>query len=98
MINPQPEETPEEIRSWYGPHGARIGVERPDDQIKSDIIGLIENDPRLDPTEIQVWVDGGVVTISGEADSDEAKEAASSDAWSIPGVVDVHNFLLLSEE
>lgn len=82
-------------KQWYGPYGARPGVERPDEDIRSEIISAMESDSWVDPSSIILQVENGIVELSGEVDSEEAKRAVSDDAWSIPGVVDVHNELLI---
>ena len=84
--------------TWYGPYGARPGVERPDEEIRADILRSLESDPWVDPSGINVRVEQGVVTLSGEVDSAIAKRAAEDDAWNKPGVVDVHNNLQIRSE
>jgi osmotically-inducible protein OsmY len=79
--------------AWYGPYGARPGMERSDDDIRSDILANLSGDVRVDTSAIMLLVNSGVVTLSGEAGSEPARRAAEEDVWDVPGVVDVHNNL-----
>lgn len=83
---------------WYGPYGARPGIQRNDEEIRAEILQSIESDAWLDPSKIDVRVDHGVVILSGNVDTALGKRSAGDDAWDAPGVVDVHNNLLIAGE
>ncbi len=64
-----------------------------DEKIKKDVVDQLFWDGRVDSSEIQVAVSEGAVTLSGNVQSFAARQAAESDALSIPGVVALKNLL-----
>ncbi|MHB0912883.1 MAG: BON domain-containing protein [Armatimonadota bacterium] len=80
--------------TWYGPYGARPGLEREDDEIRSDVIAALGGDRRIDSSSIDVQVNRGIVELRGEVEDDFERHLAADDAWSTPGVVGVMNELL----
>jgi osmotically-inducible protein OsmY len=60
-------------------------------QIKTDLY----KDPQVKGTEVKVTTMNGVVQLSGWVDSEQARDRAGQIARSVPGVLDVHNDLLL---
>jgi osmotically-inducible protein OsmY len=86
------------VGTRYGPYGARPGVERPDEDIRSDITAAILADKRVDPANLLVSVREGVAFLSGMVGTNEQRGAAEEDAFDTPGVVDVHNELQTRDE
>lgn len=67
-----------------------------DEEIRSMVRANIDRDVRITtPEKIHVSVSGGVVTLTGTVPSYDQKEAASDDAWSVPGVIDVINDIVV---
>jgi hyperosmotically inducible protein len=60
-------------------------------RIKTDLY----KDPLVKGTEVKVTTMNGVVQLSGWVDSEQARDRAGQIARATPGVVDVHNDLLL---
>jgi hyperosmotically inducible periplasmic protein len=60
-------------------------------KIKADLY----KDPDVKGTEVHVTTMNGVVQLSGFVETEQAKQKASEIARSIPGVMDVHNDLIL---
>ena len=69
------------------PRGAR----RSDEQIKSEIETLLREHGPVDPRDIQVDVQGGVVNLSGEVSSPVEMRAAVGIAENVLGVLEVKN-------
>lgn len=78
-------------------YGRRPGMERPDEEIRSEVLETLINNPYIDPSNIQVYVNDGVVMLSGVVDTEEAWQVAEEDVWDIPGIVDVHNELQIMQ-
>ena len=68
-------------------------VIRDDAEIRKDISNSLALDTAVDASHIGVDVSGGIVTLTGTVSSIREKGAAEDDAWSIPGVLNVHNNL-----
>jgi osmotically-inducible protein OsmY len=67
--------------------------QRSDERIREDVCVRLTDHPEIDASEIEVRVDGGEVTLSGEVDSRPVKRIAEDVAHSVAGVRDVHNQL-----
>jgi osmotically-inducible protein OsmY len=89
---------PEPSNTWYGPYGARPGVQRSDDDIAADVVERLQDDPRIDPATIGLEVDHGVVTLKGDVDTADARQIAENDVWDVPGVVELRSYLQVEEE
>lgn len=63
----------------------------PDRQLKDEIERAIELDPVLDPYELRVEVNNGVVHVTGAADSWHEKKMAGDVVKSVRGVMEVKN-------
>jgi osmotically-inducible protein OsmY len=72
------------------------GYRRPDESLASEIHEILTKDPELDATEIEVKVEGGAVTLTGEVESSDAKLLAEELVESTPGVREVHNRLRIA--
>jgi len=66
-----------------------------DKKIQARIKAALYKDPVVKGTQVEVQSLNGVVQLSGFVDSPEAKDRAGQIASSTPGVVQVHNNLLL---
>lgn len=69
---------------------------RSDQRIEEDINDRLTSHPGLDASDVQVRVDNGEVTLTGNVDSRWAKREAEDIADSVSGVKDVHNQLSTS--
>ena len=68
-------------------------MKRPDEQVEADVREELFWDGRVDPREIAVTVQDGVVTLRGTLCSFPQKRAASSAAKRVKGVLEVENHL-----
>lgn len=66
---------------------------RNDNRIREDICELMTEDDELDPSDVEVNVQNGEVTLTGSVESRNDKRRAEDLAERIPGVRDVHNRL-----
>lgn len=69
------------------------GYVRSDERIREDVCDCLTDDPHLDASSMEVEVENGEVTLSGTADSREAKRHAENLIDRVRGVKDVHNSL-----
>ena len=76
--------------AWFGRHWA---VRPGDGEIRTLLLEQLREDPLTRRQPIAVRVQEGVVTLSGDVSSWQARRAADDDAWATPGVADVHNHL-----
>jgi osmotically-inducible protein OsmY len=73
-----------------------LAAPQSDAEIAAHIRSNLVSDARIDhPERIDVRVANGVVTLTGTVDSYVEKSAAESDAWTVPGVVEVVNNLTI---
>ncbi len=75
----------------------RIAIEPPDqdsdEELRDNLLVILEKDVLVDPSKFQVQVDKGQVRLLGRVDSPLEKDAAEKDCWYTPGVIDVENRL-----
>lgn len=78
-----------------GPHAGRgpRGYTRSDARISEDLNEAFTDHPYLDPSDVEVRVENGEVTLEGTVESRSAKRLAEEIADSVSGVRDVHNRL-----
>lgn len=69
-----------------------------DEEIKRDIMAHLRGDDRLLESGIEVSVERGRVTLTGEATNIPALHIAEGDAWSVSGVIHVDNRLVLASQ
>jgi osmotically-inducible protein OsmY len=67
-----------------------------DEELRDNLLVIMDKDVLVDPAKFQVKVDQGHVLLRGRVDSSLEKDAAEKDCWYTPGVVDVDNQLTLS--
>ncbi len=85
---------------YYGPYtgyGPR-GWTRSDERIREDINERLTQDGRIDATNVNVTVTGGVAELSGSVDDRMQKRIAERIADSVSGVWDVHNHLAIQRD
>jgi hyperosmotically inducible protein len=63
----------------------------PDREVKSTVVHRLRENPYTADGRIRVSVNDGVVSLGGVVTSPEAREVATDDALTIPGVTDVQN-------
>ena len=66
---------------------------RTDDLIAEDIFRSLDAAEEIDVSEIDIYVDNGVVSLNGTVDNYAAKELATKIVKGIPGITAVHNHL-----
>lgn len=77
-----------------GEGGARLR-RKPDESLAQEIHEILISDPELDATDVEVVVEGGAVTLSGEVEHPDAKLLAEELTESVAGVRLVHNRLVV---
>lgn len=73
-------------------------AKREDKQITDDVEGRLKNDGALQTSKIDVRVDNGIVTLTGDAPSLQASVHASEVAHKVPGVRAVQNDISVKGE
>lgn len=84
----------------YVPPGERKGPKgyrRPDGRIYDDVCEALLNDPMVDPSDIDVEVHEGVVTLRGAVEDRRMKREAEITIEHVSGVVDVFNLINLHQ-
>lgn len=95
----------DEVSSWFGDDEAQRrreadhrgkgprGYTRSDDRIREDASDKLSDDPMIDASDIDVTVENGEVTLSGEVSSRQAKRQAEDCVDRVAGVRHVQNNL-----
>lgn len=100
--NYQKEAAKEAVSNLIGVKGVSNGItikSKNNDRInKSSLIYALQNHLALDSVNIEIVVLGSTITLKGSIDSWYQKEIAGRIAWKAPGVVNVHNELVIEEE
>lgn len=83
-----------------GPHRGKgpKGYTRSDDRIKEDVNDRLNDDSRVDASDIEVSVSGCDVTLSGNVNSRDEKRRAEFLAEAVSGVKNVENRLHVNQE
>jgi hypothetical protein len=97
---------PDFDRDWQaeggGPDGRTVGrfdgvgpkgYQRSDDRIREDVCDRLTADTCVDPSDVDVRVKDGEVTLEGTIDSRETKRRVEDTVEDVAGVRQVHNFL-----
>jgi osmotically-inducible protein OsmY len=66
-------------------------IRKTDEQIQADVLRELKWDTRVEPTDVGVEVDEGVVTLTGTVNSWAQRSAAKEAAHRVQGVLDVAN-------
>jgi len=77
--------------------GCSRKAERTDAQVASDVQNKIYSDPGIQSRQVSVQAANGVVTLSGDINSDVERNAAANDASAIDGVRTVINNLQVQQ-
>jgi len=93
-----------EVLCWWVPGVTEIRnllvVDPPeedsDEELKDNLITIMEKDVLVNPSKFRLDVREGKVTLRGQVDSKMEKDAAEKDCWYTPGVIDVSNVLTVS--
>jgi osmotically-inducible protein OsmY len=93
-----------EVLCWWVPGVTEIRnllvVDPPeedsDEELKDNLITIMEKDVLVNPSKFRLDVREGKVTLRGQVDSKMEKDAAEKDCWYTPGVIDVSNELTVS--
>jgi osmotically-inducible protein OsmY len=80
----------EGARPSYRGRGPK-NYQRSDERIREDVCERLERDDRVDASDLEVTVEGGVVTMAGTVQDREMKRRAEDLAESCGGVRDVQN-------
>lgn len=89
--------------AWGGARGESYrgrgpkGYQRSDDRIKEMVSDALEDDDRLDASNIEVQVQGGEVTLTGTVSDRAQKRRAEDCVDTLRGVKDVHNQLRVQQ-
>lgn len=67
------------------------GYQRSDERIREEVSDRLSQHGRIDASDMEVQVQNGEVTLSGNANSRDEKRMAEDAAASVPGVSDVNN-------
>jgi hypothetical protein len=81
-------------RAFRGPKGYK----RSDERIREDVNDRLSMQDDLDPTEIEVSVSNGEVTLKGSVESRSEKFLAEEIADDVSGVTEVHNQLRVQRQ
>ncbi len=84
---------PRQTRQWEGYQREYGDEELSDDDVQEIVLQRMRNDAWLDPDRIEVQVEDGVVTLTGEVDDFLEARYAWDDAWEAEGVRGVVNNL-----
>lgn len=90
---PHPQYPPHWIGTDSVREGGPKGYRRSDERIREDISDRLMTHPDIDPSDIEVTVSNGVVTLSGTAEDRHEKRLAEYIAQDALGVDDVENQL-----
>ncbi len=96
-----PSERPAKMRSHRGDTTYAPGYAFPSrsaEEIAGEVDERLVHDERLDARQVNVAVEDGVITLSGEVDTLQAKRAADEDARGVVGAIDVRNLLRVRSE
>lgn len=74
------------------------GWQRSDERIREDVSEALARHSELDPSDIEVEVDGGEVTLSGTVSDRRTKRMVEDVAETIFAVKDVHNHLRIRRQ
>lgn len=66
-----------------------------EEKVKQEITKEFERHARLDASKIRIKVEGRKITLEGEVANFEEMNIAEDAAWSIPGVAEVKNELMI---
>lgn len=71
---------------------------RTNDLIAEDIFKGLEEAEEIDASEVDIYVDRGVVSLNGTVDTYPVKELATKITERVEGVIEVHNHLRIRKD
>jgi osmotically-inducible protein OsmY len=80
--------------AWIKQHD-RMPDTPTDREVRSTVVHRLRENPYTDDCRIKVTVDDGVVGLGGHVHTPTARDAAVEDAWTVPGVFEVRNELVV---
>ena len=86
-----------EARPSYRGRGPK-NYQRSDDRIHEDVCERLSMDDRVDASEVEVLVQGGIVTLNGTVRDRLQKRRAEDVAESVGGVRDIENRIRVARE
>ena len=66
---------------------------RNNEEVKKDVIACLENDRRIDLSDVEIEVDSGLVVLSGTVPTGLSLSSAVKDTYSVSGVTQVRDQL-----
>jgi BON domain-containing protein len=86
-------------RSMTGPHYGRgpRNYQRSDDRIREDVCERLSQHSYLDPSDVEIRVQNGEVTLQGHVEDRWAKRTVEEIAEGVSGVKEVHNHLRITQ-
>jgi osmotically-inducible protein OsmY len=73
-------------------------VKRPDDELAEEVRHRLLRDAYVEGGKIEVYASSGEIRLDGEVPTYHARKAAEHVAWFTPGVINVENLLLVTDE
>jgi osmotically-inducible protein OsmY len=73
-------------------------VQRSDEELAEEVRHRLLRDPYAEGGQIEVYAGNGEIRLDGSIPTYHARKAAEDVAWWTPGVVNVENLLLVTEE
>jgi osmotically-inducible protein OsmY len=70
----------------------------PDEELVAAVHNALQRDAYVDASQIEVYASNGEVRLDGTVASYAERHAAADVAWWTPGVTNVENLLLVSDE
>jgi hypothetical protein len=89
LVNWRPDDRGSRDYRGVGPRG----YQRSNERIREEIHERLTDDPYVDPTDVEVQVQDGIVTLSGAIPDRAMKRRTEDDVAAIRGVRDVRNLL-----
>lgn len=88
------------LEKKHGPHKGKgpKGYKRPDDRIHDEICERLTRHPAIDATLVDVQVERGNVTMSGEVSDRRMKYLCEDVVDEVTGVKEIHNSLRVTRE
>ena len=85
---------------WSGPYAGRgpKGYRRSDERIHEDVCERLMEHPSIDASDVEVSVNDGDVTLTGQVESRAIKHLTETMTETVPGVKEVHNHLRVAPQ
>ncbi len=74
----------------YPTHAERMMIMRTDSELKADLIERLDAIPTIGRSDIEVFVDNGMVTLSGEVDTHQTRFQVERTARRVSGIRGLH--------